>query len=147
MKKCIALLLALTMVFCFAACGEPSSKAEVHSDSTMTAAPIAEQKAEAPQQAVETQNPKQTVETETQAQTEAEESPEPTGPEASEPVQQPTQAQKDTLVIVFSATGTTKRVAELIAGITDADLYEILAAEPYSDADLNWIKMMQIIMK
>lgn len=45
---------------------------------------------------------------------------------------------KDTLVVVFSATGTTKGVAEKIASITDADLYEIVPAEPYSDADLNW---------
>ena len=45
---------------------------------------------------------------------------------------------KDTLVIVFSATGTTTGVAEKIASITDADLYEILAAKAYSSADLNW---------
>ena len=45
---------------------------------------------------------------------------------------------KDTLVVVFSATGTTKGVAEKIASITDADLYEIIPAEPYSDADLDW---------
>ena len=43
-----------------------------------------------------------------------------------------------TLVVVFSATGTTKGVAEMIAAITGADIYEIKAAEPYSDADLNW---------
>ena len=47
-------------------------------------------------------------------------------------------SEKDTLVVVFSATGTTKGVAEKIASITDADLYEIIPAEPYSDADLNW---------
>ena len=45
---------------------------------------------------------------------------------------------KEVLVVYFSATGTTKRAAEMIAEITDADLYEILAAEAYSDADLNW---------
>ena len=45
---------------------------------------------------------------------------------------------KETLVVVFSATGTTKGVAEKIASITNADLYEIISAEPYSDADLNW---------
>lgn len=45
---------------------------------------------------------------------------------------------KDVLVVYFSATGTTKGVAEKIAAITDADLYEILAADDYSDADLNW---------
>ena len=43
-----------------------------------------------------------------------------------------------TLVVVFSATGTTKGVAEKIAAIEGADLYEIIPAEPYSDADLNW---------
>ena len=49
-----------------------------------------------------------------------------------------TGSKKDTLVVVFSATGTTKGVAEKIASITDADLYEIIPAEPYSDADLDW---------
>ena len=44
----------------------------------------------------------------------------------------------DVLVVVFSATGTTKGVAEKIAAIEDADLYEIIPAEPYSDEDLNW---------
>ncbi len=44
----------------------------------------------------------------------------------------------DTLVVVFSATGNTKKVAEKIAAITGADLYEILAQQPYSEADLNW---------
>ena len=42
------------------------------------------------------------------------------------------------LVAYFSATGTTKRVAEKIAEITGADLYEIEPKNPYSDADLNW---------
>ena len=45
---------------------------------------------------------------------------------------------KETLVVVFSATGTTKGVAEKLAFITNADLYEIIPAEPYSDADLDW---------
>ncbi|MBR4164749.1 MAG: flavodoxin, partial [Lachnospiraceae bacterium] len=42
------------------------------------------------------------------------------------------------LVAFFSATGTTKGVAEKIAAITGGDLYEIVPAEPYSSADLNW---------
>ena len=41
------------------------------------------------------------------------------------------------LVAYFSATGTTKRVAEKIAELTHADLYEIEPKNPYSDADLN----------
>lgn len=43
-----------------------------------------------------------------------------------------------TLVIYFSATGTTKGVAEKIASVTGADLYEIVPKEQYTDADLNY---------
>ena len=43
-----------------------------------------------------------------------------------------------TLVVVFSATGTTKGVAEKIAAIENADLYEIKAVQPYTEDDLNW---------
>ena len=43
-----------------------------------------------------------------------------------------------TLVVYFSATGTTKDVAEQIAEAVNADTYEILAAQPYTADDLNW---------
>ena len=42
------------------------------------------------------------------------------------------------LVEYFSATGTKKGVAEKIASVTGADLYEIQPAEPYTEADLNY---------
>ena len=42
------------------------------------------------------------------------------------------------LVAYFSATGTTKGVAENIAGGLGADLYEIVPEEPYTDADLDY---------
>ena len=44
----------------------------------------------------------------------------------------------DVLVVYFSATGTTKGVAEKIAAITGGDLYEIKAAQEYTEADLDW---------
>ena len=44
----------------------------------------------------------------------------------------------ETLVVYFSATGNTRGVAEKIASITGADLYEIKAAQEYTDADLDW---------
>ena len=50
----------------------------------------------------------------------------------------PDESGKDTLVVYFSATGTTKGVAEKIAAITGADLYEIKAAQEYTSADLDW---------
>ena len=49
-----------------------------------------------------------------------------------------TNEDSDVLVVYFSATGTTKDVAEKIASITGADTYEIKAAQEYTDADLDW---------
>lgn len=43
------------------------------------------------------------------------------------------------LVAFFSATGTTKKTAELIASAANADLYEILPKIPYSASDLDWM--------
>lgn len=42
------------------------------------------------------------------------------------------------LVAYFSATGTTRAVAEKMIKGFEADLYEIIPAEPYSEADLDW---------
>ena len=47
-------------------------------------------------------------------------------------------AENKTLVIYFSATGNTKGVAEKIAAATNGDLYEIIPAEPYVKADLDY---------
>ncbi len=42
------------------------------------------------------------------------------------------------LVAYFSATGTTKAVAEKVANATGAELFEIKPTEAYSAADLDW---------
>lgn len=43
------------------------------------------------------------------------------------------------LVAFFSASGTTKKVAELVAEEANADLFEIEPQIPYTKADLNWM--------
>lgn len=43
-----------------------------------------------------------------------------------------------TLVVYYSASGNTERVAKDIAEAAGADLFEIEPAQPYTDADLNW---------
>ena len=42
------------------------------------------------------------------------------------------------LVAYFSATGTTKHVAEELAQVMDATLFEITPETPYTSADLDW---------
>ena len=67
-----------------------------------------------------------------------------TPPETSENTTEPTKENQpdsttgSTLVVYFSCTGNTKAVAEKIADICSADIYEIVPAEPYTSADLNY---------
>lgn len=46
---------------------------------------------------------------------------------------------KKRLVAYFSAGGTTKKVAEMIANCAKADLIEITPKTPYTERDLNWM--------
>lgn len=61
----------------------------------------------------------------------AETSEETEAPEAAD-------APSKTLVVYFSATGSTERIAHMIAAETEADVFVITPEEPYTDADLNW---------
>lgn len=42
------------------------------------------------------------------------------------------------LVVYFSASGNTETAAEYIADAANADLFELVPVDPYTDADLNW---------
>ena len=44
-----------------------------------------------------------------------------------------------TLVAYFSASGTTRKVAEKLAKAIGADIFEIKPEVPYTKADLNWL--------
>jgi len=45
---------------------------------------------------------------------------------------------KKAVVVYFSGSGNTKRVAELVANETGAALFEIVPKNPYTEDDLNW---------
>ena len=45
---------------------------------------------------------------------------------------------KKALVAYFSFSGRTEHVAEEIANVAQADLFEIVPEQPYSEADVNW---------
>ena len=60
------------------------------------------------------------------------------GPEnISKPEPTPSTGSK-TLVVYFSATGSTERVAGYIADAANADTFELLPVNPYTSADLSW---------
>ena len=110
MKKLTALLLVLTMALSLAACG---SGAPGRSQSLQ------------PDQSNPTVN----------------ETPPPTTPDtpAETPSSTSDPGEEDapsTLVAYFSATGNTEGIAQHLQAVLDADLYEIVPAEPYSDDDL-----------
>ncbi len=50
----------------------------------------------------------------------------------------PTAEPSKTLVVYFSATGSTERIAEMIAEETGADIFVLEPTQSYTDDDLNW---------
>lgn len=51
---------------------------------------------------------------------------------------QPLAGTGKTLIVYYSATGHTENVAGYIAAATDADIFVLEPAEPYSSDDLDW---------
>lgn len=76
-----------------------------------------------------------TTQPETSAPTEQPES-SSTAPAESEPETQPETGK--TLMVYYSASGNTERVAKDIAEAAGADLFEIVPTEVYTSEDLNW---------
>lgn len=62
----------------------------------------------------------------------------PAETEAAAPEAEPQSTTGASLVVYFSATGTTEKLAETIADMVGADLYEIVPEEPYTDEDLDY---------
>lgn len=49
-----------------------------------------------------------------------------------------TQTEQNALIVYYSATGNTENVANQIADITGADLFELEPVQLYTDEDLDW---------
>ena len=56
----------------------------------------------------------------------------------AKPEEAESEAQNPILVVYFSGTGNTRRIAERIAALTGAELLEILPTQPYTEEDLNY---------
>ena len=110
MKKLTALLLSVVLVLSLAACGSANKPAS------------------------STTQPETSAPTEQPATEPSESS--STAPAESEPETQPETGK--TLVIYYSASGNTARVAKDIAEAAGADLFEIVPTEVYANDDLDW---------
>ena len=110
MKKLTALLLSVVLALSLAACGSANKPAS-STTQPETSAP-AEQPATEPSESSST------------------------APAESEPETQPKTGK--TLVVYYSASGNTERVAKDIAEAAGADLFEIVPTEVYTSEDLNW---------
>lgn len=110
MKKLTALLLSVVLVLSLAACGSASKPAS------------------------STTQPETSAPTEQPATEPSESS--STTPAESEPGTQPETGK--TLVVHYSASGNTERVAKDIAEAAGADLFEIVPTEVYTSDDLDW---------
>ena len=110
MKKLTALLLSVVLVLSLAACGS-ANKLASSTTQPETSAPT-EQPATEPSESSST------------------------APAESEPETQPETGK--TLVVYYSASGNTERVAKDIAEAAGADLFEIVPTEVYTSEDLNW---------
>lgn len=62
----------------------------------------------------------------------------PEEPAVSEQETVPATSESTVLVVYFSVTGNTRSVAEKIASVTDADIYEIVPAIEYTDEDIDY---------
>lgn len=62
----------------------------------------------------------------------------PDSSSASEPDESPASGAGKTLVVYYSATGSTEAVAQTIADETGGDLFALVPTEPYTSDDLNW---------
>ena len=124
MKKMISIIAAAALTFALTACGGSTQAATTDTQAAENSAPAAAQEQEETAEAAE-----QTA-VQPEAAQETAEKPANEAPAATD--------HSDVLVVYFSATGTTEGVAERIANVTGADVYEILAAQPYTEADLNY---------
>lgn len=110
MKKLLSITLCVLMIFELAACGSNN----VQQNDTSSAPEGVAQETSTP---AESEEPSDTTDT------------------AENPDQS---SGGKTLVVYYSATGNTKAVAETIAEAADADTFELIPTEVYSNEDLNW---------
>lgn len=135
MKKTITFLLSLLMIMSLVACGNTSAQTEQPSvESNSAESNVSEETSVPAESELETESAQSDKTQETAGITEITET-------AADIPESGTDAETEgtkVLVAYFSATNTTEGVAEHIANGLNADIYEIIPEEPYTDEDLDY---------
>jgi len=128
MKKLFSILLTVFLILSLVACASSNdTESETETAKEPEATVSSDQTADQPVSGAADSNPTDSISDDTAVT-----------PPAESEAGNPEQNNSKVLVVVFSATGTTMGVAEKIAAIENADLYEIKAAQEYTSDDLNW---------
>ena len=135
MRRTVGLLLSFAMIFSLAACSssDASEKQGEQPDSvSVQSGEVQDSAGDNTTDMAEQYDEQRSMTQDTEQETEMEVS------ESVSAEGQETDMTAKTLVVYFSATGTTKPLAEYAAEILEADIYEIIAEEPYTEADLAY---------
>lgn len=139
MKKLFSIFMTFVIVLSLTACGSGNGAGEV-SRGTEPESPVqvtgeesgTEKDTNGSELASDTQESEETEASSDVQESEQQENSEEPAPEET------AGTEAKALVVYFSATGNTKAVAETLAGLQDADVYEIVPEQPYTDEDLNY---------
>lgn len=137
MKKLFSIFMSLAIVMSLTACGSGNGAESSRGTEPEPTVQTAEE-SRTKEDADGSEPASGTQETEeTEASFDVQESEQPEGSEEPAP-EETGGTEAKTLVVYFSATGNTKAVAETLAGLQAADIYEIVLEQPYTDEDLNY---------
>lgn len=119
MKKITIFLMSMLLIFSLAACSNTNQN---NSEPTQAANTSSQN---------QTSKPADTSEPDTML-------PDDSSAEQTDPSDPAEPAEKKVLVVYYSATGSTEKVANYIAAATDADTFELELVNPYTSDDLNY---------
>lgn len=118
MKKILSVLLVTTMILGLSACGSTANSTEDVATASDNARVVEE--VTDVQETITEENIEKEVESDT------------VGADSS--------TESKTLIVYYSATGTTEGIAKLIAEKTGGDLFELEPVDTYTNEDLDWTK-------